>query len=816
MEQRASITGIPVPRSSWILWMVPLSVFLVVLTITLLGWRALDEGARLKARTVYQDKTRSIVNRLVDRWRGQEQLLLGGVGLFNAKGEVTRADWRRYVEALQMERNLPGILGMGYCAWFTPQEKPALEASVRQEGFPSFAVKPPGPRSVYTSIILLEPFNWRNQRAFGFDMYSETVRRAAMDEAINEGVTTITGKVILVQETKQEVQNGVLMYVPVFRPGLPVGSAAERRLALKGFVYSPVRMNDFVEGSLSSFPEDISFDIYDGDPKPANLLFTSRANVKALIAPDYRPALTSVRRVHLYGRTWTVTFSTLPPFDAQLNRGNSMAALIAGVLLSILSGLAAANLLATRERAVALARSMVQELQQSEERVSLILNSTAEAIYGIDTEGHCTFCNDACLRLLGYGSAEELLGRNMHSQIHHSRLNGLSFPEEECRIFRAVRVDRESHADDEVLWRADGSSFHAEYWSYPQRKEGKVVGAVVTFIDITDRKALEQELQKQAAMLEREVGERQRAQQTLAGHAAKLEQWNVTLGLRVREEVAKNREKDQKLIQQDKLASLGQLAAGVAHEINNPIGFISSNLRVLREYMETLRRHYALQEEILRREAPQGVQRAMEESAQGLGIGELMADVGDLVEESLEGATRVAKIVTDLKGFSRIDSTDREETDLTSCMESALSIAWNELKYVARVEKDYRSLPAVLCHPGQLNQVFMNLLVNAAQAISAPGVITLKTWCDAGSVYASVSDTGCGIAPDIMARIFEPFFTTKGVGKGTGLGLSISYDIIKKHHGELTVVSEPGRGTTFTVQLPRTGLADLQKNEAGT
>ena len=174
----------------------------------------------------------------------------------------------------------------------------------------------------------------------------------------------------------------------------------------------------------------------------------------------------------------------------------------------------------------------------------------------------------------------------------------------------------------------------------------------------------------------------------------------------------------------------------------------------------------------------------------------------DLISESLEGAKRVARIVSDLKSFSRVDAPEYEETDLISCLESALNIVTNELKYVATVVRETEPLPPVYCHPGQMNQVFMNLLLNARQAITAPGTITLRSGHDSGSVWVAVSDDGHGIPEAIRDRIFEPFFTTKDVGKGTGLGLSISHDIISKHHGELLVESS-SKGTTFTIKLPR-------------
>ncbi len=424
-----------------------------------------------------------------------------------------------------------------------------------------------------------------------------------------------------------------------------------------------------------------------------------------------------------------------------------------------------------------------RELSDNREMLSLILNSTAEAIYGIDLVGCCTFCNRACLELLGYDDEGELLGKNMHDICHHTCTDGSFFPVENCRIFRAFQAGEGTHADDELLWRRDGSSFPSEYWSYPQSKNGEIVGAVVTFFNISQRK---------------------QAETALFDNRQQLLTINLRLEQLVRDEVQKNREKDHILLQQDKLASIGQLAAGVAHEINNPMGYISSNLRTLTEYFDQVVQFDRICLEKVVTELTSPTREAMNRSRSSLEIDQILEDGADLIRESLQGAERVAKIVMDLKSFSRVDTAQRNEpVELTSCMESALNVCYNELKYKAVIRKEYQPVPQVICNSGHLNQVFLNLLVNAGQAMVAPGEIVLSCRHDDSFVYASVSDTGSGIPDEVLKRIFDPFFTTKEVGKGTGLGLSISSEVIRQHGGELLVKSEVGRGTTFTIKLPR-------------
>ena len=259
------------------------------------------------------------------------------------------------------------------------------------------------------------------------------------------------------------------------------------------------------------------------------------------------------------------------------------------------------------------------------------------------------------------------------------------------------------------------------------------------------------------------------------------------------------------MLQQEKMASIGQLAAGVAHEINNPTGFIMSNLGTLRKYTERLIGFIGSQAEAVGAGGGSAEIERLEAVRRRLKIDHVIDDVESLIAESLEGAERVKKIVQDLKSFSRVDEAEYKITDIHDCLESTINIVWNEVKYKADIHKEYGDIPPFKCFPQQLNQVFMNLVVNAAHAIERHGDITVRTWRDGESAFVAVSDTGCGIPEEIRNRIFEPFFTTKEVGSGTGLGLSISYDIVKKHGGEIVVESEVGQGTTFTVRLPLAG-----------
>lgn len=323
-------------------------------------------------------------------------------------------------------------------------------------------------------------------------------------------------------------------------------------------------------------------------------------------------------------------------------------------------------------------------------------------------------------------------------------------------------------------------------------------------------------LEEKVKELEGEVEKRQEAQD-------KLEQLNENLEQRVQERTAELSEKNAEiqqaydnlkkiqaqLLQQDKMASIGQLAAGVAHEINNPMGFIISNLSSLGKYVEKVTAYLDADEKILAGCALEIQEMALKER-QKYKIEHICKDMPMLISESADGAQRVRQIVQDLKSFSRMDRTEFANANINEGLESTLSIAWNELKYNATVIREFGQLPLVWCNQGQLNQVFLNLLLNAAHAIKEQGTIRIKTRTKEESVTIAISDTGSGIAPEHINKIFDPFFTTKDVGKGTGLGLAIAYDIItNKHGGTIEVQSEPGKGSTFVITLP-VGRGDAQ------
>jgi len=320
-----------------------------------------------------------------------------------------------------------------------------------------------------------------------------------------------------------------------------------------------------------------------------------------------------------------------------------------------------------------------------------------------------------------------------------------------------------------------------------------------------NRVQLVAEFEKQAAtnkQLETEVQERRRAEENLVSLNEHLEQRVLDRTSELEEAYRNLQTQQTTILQQDRMACIGQLAASVAHDINNPIGFVAGNLEVLKNFWKKLTAFVRFQQDSLHDCGSPALLDQVAERRLVLKVDSMLEQFDEVVDESLEGTERVNRIVLNLKGFSRQDKREARLANIHDCLESTLNIVMNELRYKADIVRDYGDLPLLLCNPQQLDQVFMNLLINASQSIEQWGRITITTRTDQDNIYVAIADTGCGIVTENLPKLFEPFYTSKEVGVGTGLGLPIVRDIVNLHNGEITVESVPGSGSVFTVRLP--------------
>ncbi|HTZ96936.1 MAG TPA: PAS domain S-box protein [Terriglobales bacterium] len=530
-----------------------------------------------------------------------------------------------------------------------------------------------------------------------------------------------------------------------------------------------------------------------------------------------------------------------------------------------------------------------EDLREREAQLQLLLDSTAEAIYGLDLDGNCSFSNRSCLKLLGYTAPEELLGKNMHELVHHSYADGSAFPVEQCHIFQTFRKGGTVHVDTEVMWRADGTCFPAEYWAYPVWRERKLMGSVVTFLDITARKRAEDAIRAAHAESELFINS---VPSLLIGTDARggIRRWNLAaanlfdlsgeevrgrslkncgiqwLGADIEQEIdswldmeessrhinlpfekegkrhflgvaihrvnfaddknlgflitgadiTERRNLEEQLRQAQKLEAIGQLAAGIAHEINTPTQYVGDNITFLKQSWSAISQLARLAQSLEREYAtgafPADVASGLRDCVKRADLDYLLNEIPKAIDQSMEGVQRVAKIVRAMKEFSHPEAEEKTALDINRAIETTITVAHHEWKYVADVETHFDpQLPLVHCLAGEFNQVILNLLINAAYAVRQvigndsgnKGKIVISTRGDQHWVEISIQDTGCGIPEESQSRIFEPFFTTKPVGQGSGQGLALAHaTIVRKHGGRIWFETAPGKGTTFFVSLP--------------
>ncbi len=425
-------------------------------------------------------------------------------------------------------------------------------------------------------------------------------------------------------------------------------------------------------------------------------------------------------------------------------------------------------------------------IRENMEKYRVLLQDIKDAYFEVDVLGKFIVVNDAMCSDLGYGP-DELIGEKYMVLVDEAGSKKL-----QKAVERLHKKDEPVNLLDMVATKKDGTKIIYEaLLSVIRETDGVVVGFRGVGRDVTRRRQMEEELKHNQEELIRKNREIDESKQGVQRALSELKNAHEKL-----------KASQLKILQQEKMASIGQLAAGVAHELNNPMSFISSNLGTLDKYVNRLSEFIRLQSEWLKFVKDDAIIRRIDEKRKELKLDHILKDVKILLKESLDGSDRVKRIVSELNSFSRMDQEEYKKANINECIESAITIVWNELKYKSTLKKAYGELPTIKCYPRQINQIFVNLLINAVNSIADKGVITIKTWHKDGYIWTSVSDSGAGIPQQNLVKIFEPFFTTKEAGKGTGLGLSITYEIVQRHKGEITVESEAGKGTSFTIKIP--------------
>jgi len=453
----------------------------ISLAITLVAWQLSASFAEQRARERFRFQVEEAQFAIRKRLTDYEQALRGGIGLFQASREVDREEWSAYVSALQIDKHYPGIQGIGFSKWIPAGEKEAHVRRIRAEGFSEYALRPPGERAEYTAIIYLEPFDWRNKRAFGFDMYSEATRRAAMSRARDTGSTAMSGKVTLVQETKKDVQHGFLMYLPLYQKGASLATAEQRRAALVGFVYSPFRIRDLMAGILGQGLPEIDFEIFDGAEMSEKSVLYASAGKTHINDSSHRPSFAANKPLEFGGHSWTIYYNTNAAFDAATRSSQPLVVAFGGVVIDLLLFYVILSLARLRRQALALAEERQGKLLEREGQFKAITDSAHEGIVSMDAAGRMTYVNGAMASLFGQDGGA-LVGQP---------LVALLAPQYRARVEEALAGGIGLDTPLEVsAVRADGSEFPLEMslsrWSVGGRAHASAV-----LRDLTERKRIE-------------------------------------------------------------------------------------------------------------------------------------------------------------------------------------------------------------------------------------------------------------------------------------------------------------------------------------
>ena len=858
-------------RSRVLNWAWPLVVFCI--GVVLSGWVYMAQRAKVQEalEAEFQFRADEVVTRIEQRIQSYEQLLRGGLGLFIAKGSVDRIGWRRYVEPLNVAEVFPGIQGFGYALLVPKEQLSSHTATVRAEGFPDYSVRPSGPRETYTSIIYLEPLDKRNLLAFGYDMYAEPVRQAAMERAARNGTIAVSGKVRLMQEGPDGTQAGFLMYQPVYRSGMATNTPERRRSALQGWVYAPFRMGDFMAGLLGEWYQDkgsaLALRIYDGESVDADtLMYDSVADTqeRAVIG-----RFNAQRTVSLDGHRWTLEMASRAAFDERVNDGDAVRMLVAGLVISALLTALTWLLAAGRARAERQARQLGSRYRESEERFRQVSDSAPIMIGSSDrsigrlwlNRSWATFLGCAAELPLDQGLA--LARRHIHPEDLQRYVDLVDAARNEGRSYRLQYRSRDAQGDWHWLMET----------AAPRRQDddGALLGYVICVIDITSYKEQEAALRARTDELSAifmsvpdgvvVVDESGRVLKvnprfsTMSGYSEAEICGQLIEILMPEAHRAHHRELVAGYMKHSSSRAMGggrELKArrrdGVEFPAEISLSPVSIDgqpcvIAVLRDVSEQAQARRSLREAM---HAAQAANRAKSE---------FLANMSHEIRTPLNGILGMAELVL----LDELSPTHRSHLETLRTSALHLLDIVNEVLDISKIEAGQLHIEAVpfklstvigdvmrplmpqaakkgirlTCEIGssvadhlvgdplRLRQVLSNLLNNAMKFTARGGVELMVDGMDEyepgrARVYFMVKDTGIGIPLARQRAIFEKFeqvdqSTTRRYG-GTGLGLAICKQIVELMGGRITVSSREGVGSTFQFNLP-VGLREVPPGE---
>jgi len=819
-------------RTAWLIFAASLLMVFVV-------WYAIKFQNEHNAKLQFNLHANEIVSLIEQRLQHHEQILLGGAGLYDASSSVERQEWHDYIERLELKNRYPGILGVGFSEVIKPKDLKQHIERVRAEGFPDYIVKPPGDRKLYTAITYLEPFSGRNLAAFGYDMFSQATRAEAMTIAAERGETAISGKVKLVQETHGKIQAGFLMYVPVYSKNSPQTNPGQRWDALRGFVYSPYRVDDLMNGILGKRNPYLDFLIFDGRKVDEKELMYASTEQSTRSEKTHHTALYSAeRQINAYHHTWTVSLKSRPQFELQFDSTLQWVVLSLGILISLLLFFIVWVLIFRRERALVLAQNMTvkireneESLRLSEERFQLAVRGSNDGIWDWNLVSNEIYFAARYKALLGYSEDEF---PNEFSSFEESL-----HPEDRKRVMVSVNNHLDKAEPYDVTFRLKTKKGKWQWFrgrgEAVRNKKGVAVRMAGSISDISSQKEAEVKLEAIAQhsqtildnIVDGIITTDRKGEIISFNNAAE-----IIFGYSEGSVIGKNM--SMLLLETDNIQDLfspkNSINAQELYAIHRNGNEFTMELTVTsirsgdRELMICVVRDITERKRVdkLKSEFVSTVSHELRtpltsiNGALGLltsgTMGELSEQVNTLTQTAYRNTQRLAMLIDDLLDMEKIAAGqmqfDLHDEDIVPQVELSIESSQqyaDQYQVNIRLNRQVKDVVVEIDNQ-RFQQVMSNLLSNAIKF--SPQGLSVEVNIDLleEAVRVSVSDHGPGVPLDFHDRIFQKFSQadssdTRQKG-GTGLGLAISREIIEHMNGQIGFYSKENMGATFYFDLP--------------
>ncbi|WP_417225654.1 CHASE domain-containing protein [Amphritea sp.] len=810
------------PTIAWV-------VLAISLILTGLAWYVSDSAIEQRVGERFKFQTLDVRKAIEQRMNEYVVALRGGIGLFNASSDVSREDWHTFTNTLNLQDHFPGIQGLGYARMVAPEELLSHEAEIQAEGFPDYHIRPLGERDLYSAIVYLEPFDWRNQRAFGFDMYSEPTRRSAMNIARDTSKAAVSGRVTLVQETDKDVQYGFLMYYPLYRRDAPVGTIEQRRSALLGYVYSAFRMGDLMRGVLGSNQEGIDFEIYDGQEASAeHILYNNVPYAKPLYGtPGHDPAFSDLYVLDVGGHHWSIYLYSRSDYLSSVEASQPTIVLVCGLVVSLLLFFIVANLSFSQKAAQRLAREMTDELSVSEERHRLLFSNAGVAMllsdpqdgtifdanlaarefygYDIDTFKGMTLAGLSSQRMDTHGGHKKLIRQthrlaNGEKRIVELRNGKIDMAHRTLIMSIIIDITRRQQAEEALkaserryhevfelapvpmmlLDRASGRFLminHAAEIHYGYAREAFLRLKLTDLVtDGSTLQSLSASHFSRESIHRKKDGSEIRVELTARPIIYQDKEVIIVAVVDVTER-AKASEILEEARRQAEAVSLAksEFVANMSHEIRTPMNAIVGLSQLLTEF-------------------------------------DLPDTARDYIMRMFNASRALLSLLNDILDYSKMDADRLELEHVEFSLEEVVSRSIDLFAIDAHEQglRLYLDMPAhlparVIGDPLRLGQILNNLVGNAVKFTEQGEIVVAVeavSEVDQIRLRFRVSDTGLGMPEGQIHSLFESFSqldasTTRKYG-GTGLGLAICRSLAELMGGSIEASSTFGQGSEFS------------------